>query len=304
MLNLTALPQRYVEALGRDKVAEIVGEKMPTVALWISKNYAFPLRAVEALLAFDPTPLHEIKPLYETPEPGKKLMILMPCTGSPSMKSMETILRLYNPAEMVFRTVAFNNLSVARNTLAAIWLASDSPWSFWMDADMICPAGDAAWYKAATDNPKMSDVYAGLHTIYRMLVHQKPFVSVAYIGRRRGAPPQFAGGDSVAMRGDLRRGPRNELKEVAWCGFGGVLLHRKVLEGIIAKEGPSIEVKSPQLRERFHYRYAFFHPKDVDTPGDDLPFAERAGRAGYYPVIDLSVWAAHVGTKAYSYTDL
>jgi hypothetical protein len=77
-----------------------------------------------------------------------------------------------------------------------------------------------------------------------------------------------------------------------------------VLEAIIAKEGPAIEVKSLQLRERFGYKWAFFHPLDQDTPGDDVPFAARAGRCGFSPIIDLSVFAAHQGTKAFSYTDL
>ncbi len=302
MLNLTALPQRYVEALGRDKVAEIVGEKMPTVALWISKNYSFPLRAVEALLAFDPSPIHEIKPLYAAPEPGNKLAILIPLSGPPAPKMMDTFARLYDRHEMTYERFAFNNLSVSRNALAASFLRGPSQWAYWMDGDMMVPASDAAWYKREAEVPKMPDIFAGLNTIYRMLVHKKTIVSCSYVSRRSNAVPQFGGGEF--RKNEIRRGPQDMVIEVPWAGMGGMITHRSVFEDIIKTQGAEIRMKPGGIGARFNYEYAFFNPIDLETCGDDVPFSIRATKAGHKVHVDLAVQAAHIGDRPYTFLDL
>jgi len=301
MLALTSLPKRYIEAHGRDRVAEIIGVKTGVVAMWIARD-KFPLDAVEKLLAFDPTPLHEVKPLYTNPEPGNKLLILMPCNGSPERDTMRSIMRMYDPKDMDFETIAFNNLSVVRNQLAAIWLARGHEWAFWADADSVFPCGNAAWFKQVCDLPAMPDIFAGVHTIFRLLVHKKSFVSVSYVARRKGGVPQFSGGES--QRVSLKRGPRDELLPVDWCGFGGVLMNIKVLKDIIATQGEEITVKSDFLRQRFGYNYHFFSPTNPETPGDDLPLCKRAIQAGHRPHVDLAIAAGHVGSKIFNYSDL
>ncbi len=102
MLDLLSLPGRYLDTYGRDKVAEVVGENPRIVAMWL-KRKKFPLAAVNKLLAFDPAPIHEIKPLYTLPEPGKKLAFLMPLSGPPAVKTMECVLKLYDKTTMDFQ---------------------------------------------------------------------------------------------------------------------------------------------------------------------------------------------------------
>lgn len=302
MIDLVGLPQSYIDKYGRDKVTEVIGQGPAMVSMWLSRK-RFPLDAVQKLIEFDPAPLHAIKPLYTTPEPGKKLVILMPMNGSPEPEIMDAFARLYDPKEMDFHRVAFNNLSVARNALAGHFLKGPWDWALWWDSDTIPPYGDAAAFKKLCQNPNMPDTFAGLHSIYRMLVHKKSFVSACYVGRRKGAPPQFARTD-MDMRGVMKRGPRNELLESDWSGFGFVLTHRKVFEDIIATQGDEILVKNEGLRSRFGYTHAFFTPTGVDIPGDDIPFCMRAAKAGHKVVMDLSVFAAHIGNYAYTHNDL
>ena len=306
MLDLTKLPAFYLEAYGRDKVAETLGKSPSVVAMW-AKSGKFPLEAVQRLLEFDPSPLGAVTPLW-TPQPlGKKLAILLPCTGSPTAATLECVLRLWDRADMNYRRMAFNNLSVVRNSLAAWALREGYEWFFWCDADNFHPCGDVEAYR---ENTRMSasdvpDVFAGVNTIYRMLVHKKTVVSCVYTTRRKGGIPQFGGGSAREMIDLIKKGPRNKLIEVGdWCGFGGVLTHRKVFEDIIATQGDQIRVTNTGLAKRFGYEYAFFHPVGPDMPGDDISFCHRARAAGHKIHVDLAVFSAHVGEHPYTHKDL
>ena len=303
MLELTKLPKRFEESLGRDRMAELLGVKPAILAMWLAKDN-LPIEHLETLLKHDPSPLQEVQPLYTNPPEGTKLAILMPYTHGPEPDTMESILRLYDPKEMTFHRRGFNNLSVARNSLAAQWLAGPCEWAFWSDADMVHPCGNVPFFRRATGLPNYSEVFAGVHTIYRLLVHQKPFVSVWYPGRAVGGGLQFAGGNDPLLRNNFRNGPRDGTLERDWCGFGGVLLHRRVLETIIAEQGSEIDVHDSYVHKTFGYRYAFFSPTNNETPGDDIPFCARAGRAGFKPLIDLAVFSGHTGTKTYTFQDL
>jgi len=304
MLDLISLPGRYLDTYGRDKVAEVVGEPSPIVAMW-TRRKKFPLSAVHKLLAFDPAPLHELKPLYTLPEPGKKLAFLMPLSGSPAVKTMENVLKLYDRTTMDFKRVAFNNLSVSRNALAAWALRGPYEWFWWHDGDSVVPCGDAAWYKTAADMPTMPDVFAALNSIHRALYHKKTIVSVCYVGRAKGAPPQFGGGSTPEMRALVKRGPRNEIIERPWAGMGGMLTHRSVFEDIIKVMGEEIRVKpGSQVATKWLYTHAFFHPLNLETNGDDIPMSSRALRSGHKTYIDLALQAGHVGDHCYSYQDL
>jgi hypothetical protein len=284
-------------------VTEVIGQGPAMVAMWISRK-RFPLEALQKLIEFDPTPLHEMEPFYKNPEPGKKMVILMPLAGNPEPGVLDAFARLYNPAEMDFKRVAFNNLSVARNALAGYWLRGPWPWALWWDGDTVPPHCDAPGYKRLCGVPDMPDVFAGVHSIYRMLKPNIPFISACYVGRSKGAPPQFSDeGDPAGAHNMVRRGPREELIVRSWVGCGFVLTHRSVFQSIISQQGDEIRVTNQGLIKRFGYEYAFFTPSDQNTPGDDIPFCNRAARAGFKPVVDLSVFAAHMGGHAYTYAD-
>ena len=303
MIDLVNLPQTYINRYGRDKVIEIIGQGPAMVSMWLSRK-RFPVEAIQKLIDFDPSPLHDIKPFYTNPEPGKKLVILMPLNGPPEPEVLDAFARLYDPKEMDFRRVAFNNLSVARNALAGQFLRGPWDTAIWWDGDTIPPYGDAVAFKRLCQTPNMPDVFAGVHSIYRMLVHRKTFVSAVYVGRRKGAAPQFGGGESETTKMVIKRGPRNELRDTDWSGFGFALTHRQVFEDIIKTQGEEIRVTNEGLRNRFGYDHAFFTPTGVDIPGDDIPFCIRAAKAGHKVHIDMSVFAAHIGNHAYTYQDL
>jgi hypothetical protein len=102
----------------------------------------------------------------------------------------------------------------------------------------------------------------------------------------------------------VKQGPQDRLIEVPWVGFGGVLTHRKVFEDIIATQGDEIRMKPGGVGTMFNYEYGFFDPIDRETPGDDVPFGIRAGKAGHKCYVDLAIVGAHVGDRAFTYQDL
>jgi hypothetical protein len=311
MLDLTKLPSYYIEKYGRERVAEIIEQSANVVAMW-EKAGNFRLNAVQKLLDFDPEPISEIRPLYENPPTGTKLAIVMPLIGCPEPKSVDCLMRLYDKREMRYHRVAFNNLSVARNALAAWALREGFEWVYWRDGDMMEPCGDAAFFKRETGLLDLPDQFAGINTIYRLLHHRvkagradATMVSVSYPSRNNHATPQFGGGDTQSSRSEVRRGPRvTELKEVPWCGFGGVLTHRSVFEDIIRTQGDEIRMAPGGVGQRFGYEYAMFSSTDHNTPGDDIPFCIRARRAGHKIFVDLAVHAAHIGDRPYTYKDV
>lgn len=303
MFDITTLPAYYLEKYGRAVVSEVVGEKTSVVAMW-EKRGKFPLAAVQKLLEHDPEPLGKITPLYTNPEPGKKLAFLVPLSSPPEPKMVDSLVKLYDKREMNYKRVAFNNLSVARNALAAWALRGPYQKFWWQDGDSLCQAGDAAWFKKAADLPMVPDTFAGLNSIYRALVHKKTIVSVCYRGRANGAPPQFGGGETQAMRMKVRQGCRDEVIEVPWSGMGGMLTDRSVFEDIIKTQGDEIRMKPGGIGARFNYQYDFFGPIDRETPGDDVPFCARARRAGHKIYVDLALQAAHIGDRAYTFKDL
>lgn len=310
MLDLRQLHTYYIDKYGRDTVASILDQKAAVVAMW-QRSSKFPVDALQRLLEHDPEPLAAIRPLYENPPAGTKLAILMPLTSAPEPKTMDCLLRLYDRTQMSFKRAAFNNLSVARNILAAWWLNGTSEWAFWMDGDMVHPCGDAAFFKTSAELPAYPDAYAGINTINRLLYHRlkagktnATMVSVCYVSRSKEAVPQFGGGERSESRMEMRMGPRDELREKSWCGFGGVLTHRSVFEDIIKNQGDEIRMKPGGIGTRFNYSYSFFSPTDRETPGDDVPFCQRALRAGHKIHVDYAVQSAHVGDRCYSYKDI
>lgn len=304
MLELTKLAARYLEQYGKEKVSEITGVSVATVPSLI-KQGKFPLLGVEKLLAFDPAPIHALKPLYPEQTLGEKLIILMPCNGNPEPECMDTLMKLYDRKEMDYKRVGFNNLSVARNALAAHFLRGPWQWAYWSDADTVHPCGDATAYRAAASltAQQISDTFASVNAIYRLMVHKRSFVSGVYIARKKGGTGQFGGSDKPEIQAIVRRGPQDRVLDVPWTGFGGVLTHRKVFEDIIAQQGDEIRHKSPYLKQRFGYDYSLFDPTTKETPGDDIPLAARAIRAGHQPAIDLAVQFGHVGKHTYTFAD-
>ena len=306
MIELKSLPAYYIERHGRAKVIEVVGREPKIVAMW-EKSGAWPLTAVDSLLAFDPQPIHDVKPLYQNPEAGKNIAFLMPLVGAPKKSTWETFARLYDPSVMAYRMSDYNNMSVARNQLAAWALAGGFEQWVWMDGDAIVPCGDAEFFRKASGMTTAPDFYAGMNAINRLRVHREmrnqkaTIVSCCYVSRNGSATPQFGGGSLPMARAEVRKGPVDSLKEVPWCGFHFVLTHRSVFEDIITSQGDEIRMDPNGIGKRFGYEYGFFDPLSREFPTEDRPFCERAARAGHKTFVDMAVQAVHIGPTNYSF---
>ena len=306
MLDLMALPQRYRKAIGDEKIAEIVGETPERVGIWIMTR-KFPMEAMSKLLAYDPFPIHEIRPLYETPAPGTRLAILLPTNRPICPATMDTIIPMFNVHEMQFHRESFNSLYHVRNMAAAWYLKSGCEWSWWSDDDLIHPCNDAPLFKRLLNEHtaipvQYSDAFAGANSILQLRSRGKKLIGACYFGRKQGVPGQFSGADSARLRADLRHGPRNLVLPVDWVGFGSTLVHRSVFEDIIKTQGEKIRVKNEFIRSKLGYEYSFFWPIDQDF-GDDVSFCARAREAGHQPWVDLSLMPAHVGQRAFTFAD-
>ncbi len=305
MLDLNLLPGWYVNKHGLAKVAEVAGKSTSLFAM-LQKRNKVPLDAVSRLLAFDPAPLHEIKPLYPAQEEGTRLVILVPLTGPPQPKTMDCIVRLYDRQKMAYRRTGFNCLSIVRNRLAAMFLRGPWELSWWNDGDNIHPCGDAEWYREASGLTTMPETFAGMNSINRAYSLKKSIVSVCYVDRKNGAVAQFEGGSTIEWRNEVKKGPRDKVIERAWSGMGGCLIHRKVFEDIIATQGNEIKMDTTpgSIGQRFNYQYDFFGANGREMPTDDIPFFHRAARAGHKVHVDLALMGAHVGDRAYTFADI
>jgi hypothetical protein len=299
MLDLTALPKRYLDQMGRERVAELCGVTTSVISMWVSRG-TFPLEAVQKLLEADPSPIHEIKPLYENPAQDIKLSIIVPSATGRHPMTEACLFKLKTP-QMEIVPESFNSLYHVRNMAAARFLKSEREWSFWSDADMVHQCGDAVWFKQTIGDPNFSEAFAGVHAIHRLLVHKKSIVSVCYVEKKHGGQAVFQGAEDSAVKATLRHGPSNNLLARDWCGFGGVLVHRKVFTDIIA--GGFAPRAAEWARRRLGYEWGFFNPTE-DNFGDDISFCARAKNAGHQTHIDLSLMSSHLGTYAYSYKDL
>ena len=300
MLDLVALPARYLAQYGEEKTAEICAVTPATLRSWVAKE-KWPLDAVNRLLQFDPSPIHEIQPLYPAIPEGRRLAILLPSNRATDPRVFEAVMRMYDSAKMTLRSFTFNNLNVVRNMAAAWFMSSGCEWSHWNDDDVIPPFGDAARFKEICELPNFPTAFAGQHTIGRLLSHGKPMIGVAYTGRKRGVPPQMSGANTAAGKAEYARGPQNRILSRDWIGFGSTLVNRSVFEAI-EKACPEIEVpENHQLRS--WYRWGYFDATP-GIPGDDINFCMRAKKAGVEIYADLALMASHIGTKAWNYEDL
>jgi hypothetical protein len=300
MLDLKALPKRYLDHLGRERVAEITGVTPGVLSMWISRD-SFPVDALSKLLEFDPTPIHEIHPLYPPTKLDKIMSVIVPSSSAPAANNTKCLWKMMDE-NMEWEPESFNSLYHVRNRAAHRFLLSRREWSFWSDSDMIHPCGDPEWFKRVTRNPEFPDVYAGLNTIYRLFSHKKKIVSVWYIAKEKNGEVEFQGGNDAATKQLLSRGPANQIRKTDWVGFGGVLIHRDVFADIVRTQPQGI-VKRPEMRARLKYEYGFFNPIDADF-GDDISFCHRAREAGHEIWVDLALNSAHIGDHCYTYLDL
>lgn len=182
----------------------------------------------------------------------------------------------------------------SRNKLAHEFMVNTkSEWALWLDDDMILPTGRPQLFKRAGLLPlEYPDAAAGLHTVERLMSHQKTFVGATYFGRFRYGPPMFGEMKSTQLNSEARRFA-NKIHPTAWIGTGCLLTHRSVFT--------SIQQTFPELGPKEGQKYwDYFAPQVPGTKGgEDVAFSTRAKAAGHQPFIDFGLHCLHVGQCCY-----
>lgn len=211
----------------------------------------------------------------------------------------------------------------ARDTLAQQFLDKTvCDWALMIDDDMILPFGNAAAFNAFTGF-NFPAQFAGMHTMNRLLSHQKTLVGGLYFGRQVGGLPMYGEGVSLPDEAAAaRKGPVDVVKPTRWVATGCMLVHRQVFL--------DIDEKYPELKRRF------FSPGEADLVGaakkasvllsqgdthaalvalneglvlansnsptglgEDVTFCVRAAAAGHQPYVDMGLVCGHAGQKIY-----
>ncbi len=299
MIQLLTLPKYYVDKHGVEKVSEITGKAAGMVAAWAENKTTIPMKDLQALLDFDPSPIHEIKPLYTLPDNSEKLAFMMPTSRGPHWATFLSTLATWETGKMVPLIEPGSFIVRARNRLAHRWLFhTKCPLGLWGDDDMLWPHGDAASFKSIDGNADYPDFWAGINALHRLLFQKKSLIGAAYFGRRPGASGQFGGSGDPMIDQEIRSGPRDALLKTPWVGFGFVLMQRQVMLDII-EQGLAHEMSDADAHY-LGYKYDFFSPQ-VPGESEDVAFCRLAEKAGHSTYVDLSIMAGHVGSHVFNY---
>lgn len=220
----------------------------------------------------------------------------------------------------------------ARNKLATQFLSTTFEWMLMLDDDMIFPFGNAEWFNEHT-GLGLPEAFAGIHTIDRLLSHEKTLIGATYFGRSPGAKPVFADGAKLQEL-ILKRGPEDRIVPTRWVGTGCLLIHRTVFLDIekkfphlsrnenngngqwftssehdlhsavdeaidILSAGGDPEVLRHKVTERLVEGQHKSSVHSVLGMGEDVQLCVRATQAGHTPFVDLGLWAGHVGSAVY-----
>lgn len=220
----------------------------------------------------------------------------------------------------------------SRNTLADMFLASEFEWMFTVDDDIVMPFGDAAAFKRYTGF-NISDQFAGLNTLDRLLSHGKTLVGGLYFGRNMdgtGKPMYSEGCGTKAEAEFARRAPVDRIKETRWVATGCLLIHRSVfldietrfpvlarkangrggnwftssehalIDGVnktrdMLSVGAMTGEKAVKAYEMLEHASAAARANSALGQGEDVAFCVRAKQAGHTPHIDFGLVCGHLG---------
>jgi len=219
----------------------------------------------------------------------------------------------------------------SRNKCADHFLQSPFDWLLMLDDDMIVPFGDAAWFKNNTGFDFLSDRFAGLNALDRLLSHGKTLVGALYFGRQHFGAPMYCEGASQATEAEFaRRGPHELLKPTRWVATGCMLIHRRVFEDIekkfprlargqnkmggqwftssehhamdlidrvrkLCSEGSMTAEKGFKAFEMLEAGAELCRRQSSLAMGEDVAFCVRAAEAGHQPFVDMGLLCGHVG---------
>ncbi len=333
MSFLPNLVLKKIQEIGVDAAAEFFEVGQPLVRQWSAGSKPVSLAAVEKV--FDPRTVCDDSKTITAEWEGKKVAILLPWYKSSNPFTVFSLLGLLDKAKMtVLMACGDAFIAHTRNTLSEQFLKSGIEWSFWLDDDMVVPWGNATWFNRKT-GLNLPDKFAGMHTLNRLMSHQKTLVGGLYFGRNSESKPMYSEGcSSESEKEYAKKAPYDLVKATRWVATGCLLVHRQVyldIQTAFPNLAPQREeepwnffsnsqeelaescsqamnvLNDPHVSEKAKIEEAF---KRLDegkqstdgfrlARGEDVTFSLRASKAGHQPFVDMGLIAGHYGNFCY-----
>ena len=186
----------------------------------------------------------------------KKILIAIPTARYIEAETFKCIFDLEVPTGCTVHFQYFYGYRVDQvRNLIADWVVKDYDYLFAVDHDVTFPRD----------------------TLVRLMAHDKDLVAGIY--RQRVEPQAIEIFDLAQQRMDISEVANRGLVEIGGCGFGCVLVKKKVLEG----------VGYPQ----FEYHPALDHG---NTVSEDTDFCAKAMKRNYKLYCDSSILCGHIGS--------
>lgn len=225
-------------------------------------------------------------------KPKWPVTILVPYIEGIRGPVVAALLYMAKHADCGFELQGNTVIERSRNNLAMRFLRGPDPWSFWLDADVFMPFGNAEIFLNYSGAQKMPQQYAAYNAVDRLLKHNQPMVGGVYGARVKRGPlvtqPEMHPRNIQDTRiGEAIRAGKSAggLQPVGWLAAGLMLVHRVVYEKIMEMNPLKLQPGED---------YPFFN-RLGDWRGEDQAFSFRAIQAGFTPYLDTEVRAGHIG---------
>lgn len=225
--HLERLVTDHCALLGDELAATFFGVSQGLIRQWVNGSKRPSLAAVEKVfnvpqgVSEDPAWL------------GKEVFIGLPQYKTTNPVTLLCILGMWDRAKFGL-LMDYGDAYVirTREQIAHRFLETGKKWLWWLDDDMIVPWGNAEGFRKHTQMP-LPDKYAGLHTVNRLLSHNKSIVGALYFGRHPFGRAMYyeaiVDSPEGAIENDsAHEGPRDVLRPAKWCGTGCLLTDRQV----------------------------------------------------------------------------
>lgn len=334
MSYLADLVKNKVSALGAKDAATFFEVNETVVNGWFTGTRVVPLTAVEKV--FDPNTAPPIPKIEEAMWEGKKVAIALPWYKTTSPLTAFCIMGLIDRAKTAIM-LNFGDAFIVhtRNSLADGFLQSGVEWMLTVDDDMVVPWGNASWFNAFTDF-NLPDKFAGMHTLNRLMSHNKTLIGALYFGRWKTGKPVYAEGSVEQKEMNFAHsGPHDMIRPTRWVGTGCMLIHRTVFldiektfphlsrngEGkwgnwftssehdlrkaselalmILSDTSTSEAARVAEAHKTIEWAKKLSDANSNLGMGEDVTFCIRAAAAGHQPHVDLGLICGHQGSKIY-----
>ena len=201
-----------------------------------------------------------------------KTLIAVPVYDAIKPESMTGILSNFQK-DVAIAVEARSLVMDARNNLAVRALEGGYDYILWCDADMDIPKGAVAQLiKDAEDHEFVSGI------MFKRCFPTEPVILKDLFWEKSGS--------GIITHGSTiyRDYPKDQLFEIAGCGFGFCIMHTKILEKIVQRFNESPFNMLPQM-------------------GEDYSFCWRLQQIGVKMWCDSRVKIGHVGTYIYREED-